>query len=293
MVISYDFKLIKSGKEIEVYKYRDKLISRGYKNKHNRRPKPKPKPKTASPYFVEIEKWDLFTYAKVNAKKEAERLALKEIKQHKTKFSISRTRTSIRRLVNANPHLCKFLTLTFAKSTTELSKANKIFNTAMKRIMRRLPGFEYIAIVEYQSDIDFFGRVKPDGGSVHYHLLCNIETPTKYQEVRDWEVWFDRRYWKHGFCCVKEVEKITNMGAYFCKYLGKDMTDTRMFGKKKYFCSQTLKKPIEMIRTEAIEFYEHHVSELEPVFERTFYSEYVGNIMYSAYTLPEEVELEP
>jgi len=40
----------------------------------------------------------------------------------KTKFSISRTRTNIRRLTNANPQLNKFLTLTFAESTTKLIK---------------------------------------------------------------------------------------------------------------------------------------------------------------------------
>jgi hypothetical protein len=71
------------------------------------------------------------------------------------------------------------------------------------------------------------------------------------------------------------------------------MTDTRMFGKKKFFCSREIQKPVELIRTEAIEFYEHYVSELAPVFEKTFYSKHVGTILYAAYTLPEEVELEP
>jgi hypothetical protein len=194
MVISYDFKLIKSGKEVEVYKYRDKLISRGFKQKHPKKVKTKPKRKPDSPFFEEVVKWDLFTYQKVTAQEQAEKLAVEEIKQHKTRFSISRTRTSIRRLVNANPHLCKFLTLTFAESMPELSKANRIFNTAMKRIIRRLPGFEYIAIVEFQKDVDFYGRKKEHGGSVHYHLLCNIETPNNLRDVFDWERWFALRY---------------------------------------------------------------------------------------------------
>ena len=81
------------------------------------------------------------------------------------------------------------------------------------------------------------------------------------------------------------------MGAYFCKYLGKDMTDTRMFGKKKFFCSRNLKKPVELIKYPAIDFFESYVSELTPNFEKTFYSDYAGKIEYSAYTLPEDVPI--
>jgi hypothetical protein len=277
MAETYDFKIIKSGKEIEVYNYKDKEILRGYKRKE--RTKKKNKEFKGQLNFNEY-------------KKELKRIEEWEINfKAKTKFSISRTRTNIRRLANANPHLNKFLTLTFAESTTELEKANYLFNQAMKRIIRQKDYFEYVAVVEFQKDVDFHGRKKEKGGSVHYHLLCNIEMnkTNNLKELFDWEKWFVLRYWKYGFIKIKDVKQITNMGAYFCKYLGKDMFDKRMFGKKKFFCSQKLKKPVEMTGYEAFNFYDRHLKELEPIFAKTFFSEYAGTIDYSAFTLPEDI----
>jgi len=274
MTETYDFKIIKSGKEIEVYYYKDKEILRGYKRKERKKKKNKE-------FRGQL---DINEY-----KKELKRLEEWEISfKAKTKFSISRTRTNIRRLANANPQLNKFLTLTFAESTTELQKANYLFNQAMKRIIRQKEYFEYIAVVEFQKDIDYHGKKKEKGGSVHYHLLCNIKMPrtNNLKELFDWEKWFALRYWKYGFIKIKDVRQISNMGAYFCKYLGKDMFDKRMFGKKKFFCSQKLNKPVEMTGHEAFMFYNQYINGLEPIFVKSFFSEYVGNIDYSAYTLP-------
>ena len=279
MTETYNFKIIKSGKEIEVYSYKDKEILRGYKRKERR--KKKNEEFKGQLNFNEY-------------KKELKRLEEWEISfKAKTKFSISRTRTNIRRLANANPLLNKFLTLTFAESTTELSKANYLFNQAMKRIIRKRKDFEYIAVVEFQKDIDYHGKKKEKGGSVHYHLLCNIKMPktNNLKELFDWEKWFALRYWKYGFIKIKDVKQITNMGAYFCKYLGKDMFDKRMFGKKKFFCSQKLNKPVEMTGYEATSFYDHYISGLTPIFVKTFFSEYAGTIDYSAFTLPEDIHV--
>ncbi len=277
MAETYDFKIIKSGKEIEVYDYKDKEILRGYTRR-------KRKSKKKKEYKGQI---SLTQY-----KKELKELAEWETKYTaKTQFSISRTRTNIRRLVNSNPQLNKFLTLTFAESTTELEKANYLFNQAMKRIIRQKDYFEYIAVVEFQKDIDYYGKKKEKGGSVHYHLLCNLEMPeTKnIKELFTWERWFALRYWKYGFIKILDVRQVSNMGAYFCKYLGKDMFDVRMFGKKKFFCSQKLNKPVEMTGYKALLFHEQYIGELKPVFVKTFFSEYAGTINYSAYTLVEDI----
>jgi len=279
MTETYDFKIIKSGKEIEVYYYKDKEILRGYKRRER-------KQKIIQEFKGQL---NFNEY-----KKELKRL--EEWEQSfmiKTKFSISRTRTNIRRLANANPQLNKFLTLTFAQSTTELEKANYLFNQATKRIIRQKNYFEYIAVVEFQKDIDYHGQIKEKGGSVHYHLLCNLQMPeTKnIKELFDWEKWFALRYWKYGFIKIKDVKPVSNLGAYFCKYLGKDMFDIRMFRKKKFFCSQKLKKPVELTGDEAINFYDRHIKDLTPIFVKTFFSEYAGTIDYSAYTLPEDIPL--
>ena len=270
MTEAYNFKIIKSGKEIEVYDYQTKDILRGY----TRRKRKKKKNKESKGQM------DINQY-----KKELKELVEWEIKYTaKTQFSISRTRTNIRRSVNANPQLDKFLTLTFAESTTELIEANKLFHLAMKRIIHTKPAFEYISVVEFQKDVDYHGNKKEKGGSVHYHLLCNIETIIKRDRF-EWERWFQNRYWKYGFVKIKDVNKVDNMGAYFCKYLSKDMFDKRMFGKKKFFCSRKLNKPVEITGMKAIMFFDKFVKELPLKFEMNFESEWVGKVKYTAYTL--------
>jgi len=274
MLEIYNFKIIKSGKEIEVYDYLTKDIIRGYTR---RKRQIRQQIKKRIDNQAKTEQLDIYRYKK---EKEAEEKKQKE----KTKFSIQRTRSNIRRLTNSNQQLNKFLTLTFAESTTDLKEANKLFHLAMKRIIHAKPKFEYIAVVEFQKDEDYYGKKKEHGGSVHYHLLCNIETIIKRDRF-EWERWFQNRYWKYGFVKIKDVNKVDNMGAYFCKYLSKDMFDKRMFGKKKFFCSRKLNKPVEITGMKAIMFFDKFVKELPLKFEMNFESEWVGKVKYTAYTL--------
>lgn len=263
--------------------YKTKKILKDYTRKKNRTEEQKIliKEKQAQAKQKEVEYMELVEEWGC----EQEVADLHQTQNQKTTFSISRTRTNIRRLTNANPHLRKFLTLTFAESTTELLEANRLFNTAMKRILRAKPAFEYIAVVEFQKDIDYYGNKKEKGGSVHYHLLCNIVLPDNVDTFA-WERRFAMKYWKNGFVKIREVNTVTNMGAYFCKYLGKDMFDKRMFGKKKFFCSRQLNKPVEMTGGKAINFFNRFVKPtLKPIFEKTFTSEYTGRVEYSAYSL--------
>ena len=273
MIERYDFKLIKSGKEIEVYDYINKKIIKGYTRKKRILKRNK--------NILEKGSWDIDEMIKELNYQQKEQIK-------KTKFSISRTRTNIRRVVNANPYLNKFLTLTFAQSMPSLVKANKLFNTAIKRIVRLDSSFRYIAIVEFQKDTDYYGRKKEKGGSVHYHLLCNIHIPDN-TDIFSWERRFAIKHWKNGFVKIKKVNTITNMGAYFCKYLSKDMTNKKMFGKKKYFCSQTLKKPIVLTGKEAEDFISKYLKDTKPVYEATFNNEHTGEVDYSAYTLEEDI----
>lgn len=67
------------------------------------------------------------------------------------------------------------------------------------------------------------------------------------------------------------------------------MFDKRMFGKKKFFCSRSLQRPIELTGDKAISFFNRFVKSTQPIFEKTFSSEYTGEVDYSAYTLVEDV----
>ena len=274
MLHVFNFKIIKSGKQIEVYEYKTKNIVRGYTR---RKRQPKKKIKRIITNQGKVEQLDMYTY-----KKEQEEE--KEKQKQKTNFSMHRTRSNIRRLTNSNLQLDKFLTLTFAESTTDLKEANKLFHLAMKRVIHAKPDFAYIAVVEFQKDVDYYGKKKEKGGSVHYHLLCNIKTIIKRDRF-EWERWFQMRYWKYGFVKVKNITKVDNIGAYLCKYLSKEMFDKRMFRKKKFFCSRNLNKPIELTGLKARAFFDKFVKSLPLKFENNSENKWVGKVRYTAYTL--------
>ena len=129
--------------------------------------------------------------------------------------------------------------------------------------------FRYIAIIEFQKR-----------GAVHYHFLCNLP-------FIDWtEI---KKIWGHGNIDIKRIENVTNLGAYFCKYLNKDMTDKRLFNKKKYFCSKSLERPTEVFENQVINklIAMHDLSHMEPNFKSSFSGEYTGKVEYRQYKLKE------
>jgi len=76
----------------------------------------------------------------------------------------------------------------------------------MKRIIRKREDFEYIAVVEFQKDVDYHGKKKEKGGSVHYHLLCNIKTLIKRDRF-EWERWFQNEILEIWFCKNKRCKQ--------------------------------------------------------------------------------------
>ncbi len=243
MAYSYNSKVVVSGEHVEVYNYKKSVWREFEKKETNNKPQKEPK-----------------------------QLSIEEqvkIQQQKQQYSVNRTRTEIRRLINSNPQLTKFMTLTFAKNITDLKEANYIFNQFIKRMTYKYPHFEYLAIPEFQKR-----------GAVHYHLLCKMPF-VHFREIRE--------IWGQGNIDIKKLNNVDNIGAYVCKYLSKDMFDERTFGKKKFFRSQTLKTPIEILGWMAQKFVEKFLSLLTPTFVKTFESEWVGEVEYKAYRLDEVV----
>ncbi|NCN25546.1 hypothetical protein GW935_02715 [Candidatus Falkowbacteria bacterium] len=240
MAYPYNFKVVVSGKHVEVYKYK-KYVWRDFEKKDFENVRSQKEPKQLDAF---------------------EQLELKKKKQQ---YSVNRTRTEIRRLINSNPQLTKFMTLTFAKNITDLKEANYIFNQFIKRMTYKHPDFKYLAIPEFQKR-----------GAVHYHLLCEMPF-IHYREITE--------IWGQGNIDIKTLTDVDNIGAYVCKYLSKDMFDERTFGKKKFFRSQSLSEPIELLGYWAMKFVERVCSALAPVFEKTFESEWVGEVEYQAYKL--------
>ncbi len=239
MIEAYNDKIVLSGENLEHYHYKGMPILKGYKRRE---------------------------------RKVVKREIIRSEQKEKTNFSVNRARTQIRRIVNSNLDLNKFLTLT--SKMTDVVESNKCFNLFTQRMKDRFPEFRYFAIAEYQKDVDYHGKAKEKDGAVHYHLLCNL------RYVRQKEL---LEIWGHGFVFIERIDRIRNIGAYLSKYLQKEMCDKRMFGKKKYFHSRDLKKPVEVTGENAINFLKDGKDNLELIRESEFENEYRGMIEYKTY----------
>ena len=240
MPYPYYLKMIVSGKQVEVFNYQQPVWRDFEKNEQKK-----------ADIIREPKQMDLIEQIEYEIKK--------------MEFSVNRTKTQIKRMVNSNPQLNKFMTLTFADNMADVKQANYLFNQFIKRITYRYPDFEYLAVPEFQKR-----------GSIHYHLLCNLP----YIEMDGLEY-----IWSHGVVNIRKISEVNNLGAYMSKYLSKELFDGKMFNKKKFFRSQTLRQSIELLGWYAMLFADKFLSLIKPVFEKVFVSEWTGEVKYKAYNL--------
>lgn len=254
----YHQKLIISGVHFEYYKY-EKTLKRDFTRKKKEN--------------IKNEHEQMIVDGLI--KTETEIMEAEYLKKEKRKDSISRTRTQIRRLINSNHDLIKFVTLTFEENILDVASANKYFNKFIMRLKYKYPDFKYLSIIEFQKKR---GKTNGDGGAVHYHFLCNLPYIKKAELAE---------VWKHGFVTINKIKNVDNVGAYVCKYLQKDMTDDRLFNHKKYFCSKNIEKPTTIFDEKIIEmmFSEFRLHDLKPDFESAFSNKFVGNVAYKSYNL--------
>jgi len=185
----------------------------------------------------------------------------------KRKDSIARTRTQIRRIINSNMDFTKFTTLTFKNHEKSVPVANKHFNKFIMRLNYKYGNFKYISVIEFQPC-----------EAVHYHFLSNLPYIEK-KELAE--------IWKNGYVKINKIKHVDNLGAYVCKYLQKDMTEKRLFNKKKFFCSKNIEKPIEIYDDREIEntLEYYNLSDAKPEFENKFSNEFIGNVEYKVFKL--------
>jgi hypothetical protein len=171
--------------------------------------------------------------------------------------SLSRTKNSLIRLINANARMWfddsgsivtpQFLTFTIHENITSVAEANPLFTNYIKRLNYHTFGtkrsvVKYVVVPEFQ-----------DRGAVHYHaVFFNLPIINARHEYKTGEF---ASVWEHGFIKKRNVEEIPNVGIYMTKYMTKDALDRRLVGRKKYFSSRGLYKP-EVIS------YEHLANEI-------------------------------
>lgn len=198
--------------------------------------------------------------------------------------SLKRAKANLRRLINSNigqygkEFTAKFLTLTFKDNVKDLDKANYEFDKFIKRLNYHCYGtkkanLKYTCVVEFQKR-----------GAIHYHLIIYNMPYVKANDISN--------VWGNGFIKINKIDDVDNVGAYVGEYLGQagkgqghEIEDDRLQGKKSYFSSRGLYKPIEITDKKIVEQVATALLNEKPTYSATYENEHLGKITYKQYNL--------
>lgn len=188
-------------------------------------------------------------------------------KKEREASSIYRSKKRLKRLINSNVGFHKntdgkrfkpiFVILTFRENVTNVDQANYEFTKFIQRFSYEvfdclLGRLKYVVAIEFQ-----------ERGAVHYHVLFfNLPfVPRIYDKVRD--------IWGEGHVKVITVKNnVTDVGNYLTKYMTKELADNRLCGKKSYFSSRNLFKPMIIKDQEKIDFILNFLKPEQKSFEK-------------------------
>lgn len=165
----------------------------------------------------------------------------------------------------------KFFTVTFEKNIVDIDEANYELTKFIKRLNYRI--FESKkSILKYSCVIHF-----QDRGAVHYHIV--------FYNMPYVNVNLLAEIWGHGFVKINKIDSVNNVGAYMTAYLGSDLDDERLQGRKSFFSSRGLLKPVEITENKKVEQLASALLPENVTYESTFDNEYVGQVVYKQYNL--------
>lgn len=170
--------------------------------------------------------------------------------------TFANSRRSARRVYSEVKDICDcnkfewFITLTFTSdedivyNRKDDNLVRSLYQKWRKDVKEMFPDMIYIAVPEYHQK-----------GGLHFHLLVgNIdELDLKLQfaktsicmgQVIDI---YNVNCWKFGYSTASKIVCPERCNYYVMKYITKGDTDTRFFGKKRYYCSHNLVRP-QMIK---------------------------------------------
>lgn len=200
---------------------------------------------------------------------------------------MSRAKTNVRRLINANiEEYSKFLTLTFKENIKDLKAANYEFNKFIKRLNYNLDKkIEYLVVVEFQDGKEYIDKKtgkKKKGlgrGAIHYHVMLFNMPFVHWSKLVP--------LWKNGSVKINAIDKKTcdNVGAYVSKYMRKNIVqkegDDRLVGEKMWFRSRGLNEPFEIKEIEG--YNANYAPEGNLIYESSFENEHIGKVDYQQY----------
>ena len=203
--------------------------------------------------------------------------ANEEGKEKNRKDTLRRARQDVRRTVNANVWAygehCppKFLTLTFGDNVTDLDVAHYEFEKFVKRLNYLVFGTK-VANLRYTAVPEFQKR-----GAVHYHVVLYNLPYTKADVIA--------KVWRNGFIKINKIDDVDNIGAYVCKYMVKGLDDDRLRGRKCYFNSRGLFKPLVIEDEKKAEMIKQSLPSECMTVSTEYENEHIGKISYKQYNL--------
>jgi len=181
--------------------------------------------------------------------------------------NLNNTKKKLIRLVNNNPYLNKFLTLTFETPLTDLTTTNKLLKQFIQKLNYRYPNLNYIAVPELQLKRGIKFNISPP---IHYHLLTDL--PFVRQA-------YLQKLWSHGIIDIRRISHLQNVGLYLSKYLTKDLLKQK--SKKKYLCSKNIKKPTILYDDFALRYLITEKPRF--IYDSTYFHPFLGTIKFAQY----------
>jgi hypothetical protein len=172
------------------------------------------------------------------------------------------------------------LTLTFANNTQDLSAAHYEFMLFVQRLNDYCFGSErsllrYLAVPEFQKR-----------GAVHYHVVLFNLPHLKNVQVELKEIW------GKGMIFISKVRGTNGLTKYLSKYITKAIADDRLRGRKRYFASLGLLRPVATNDDATI----GTILDILPAYTKAFNMtlpshQRCGDIDYTRYVLPDDRHL--
>jgi len=160
--------------------------------------------------------------------------------------NVIRSKIKLQRLAKSNCDSWKtFITLTFNENITDLSIAYKKFRNFTRSISRIKKDFKWLCVPEFQKS-----------GRVHYHLVTNIDLEDQniiFKQEFEGNIYFHTKQWqKNGFDCIESVKDkdgndTKKICGYISKYMSKSYIEDCFFNRNRYYCSQNLNRPREIL----------------------------------------------
>lgn len=176
--------------------------------------------------------------------------------QNKPLFkNVIRSKIKLQRLVKCNSNDFKtFITLTFKDNITDLSIAYNRFRDFIKRTGKLQKNFKWVCVPEFQKS-----------GRVHYHMITNIDlynTDLIYKQDEEDKTYYHIKTWSQiirnkkidtlGFDSVelikdKEGNDTKKICGYISKYMTKSYIEDCFYNKNRYYSSQNLIQPYDIL----------------------------------------------